>query len=210
MATFIVALALAASVPTAYSQVNLSATPEAYALINRTHTTQATYSLVSSNELHPDSGTVNEFSAEFNRGDWHRVETPRDRIVANCRTGWSAHLNIATGEISHSDGLADAACGIYTGDLIRTAEVTGSRASQFGRLQQLRIVTYGATRTYEVASNGAIVSETISDLNDKLRLKMQAVSLSDKLPSDDIFSEGSLAKSAVPEATRNQLAGTRP
>src|SRR5205823_2604608 len=144
-----------------------------------------------------DDATVHEYAAEFNQGDLHRVETPRDRIVTNCRTGWSAHLNIATGVVTHDDAISGFACGIYTGDIVRSAEITGSRQSSFGLLQQLKLETYASTRTYEVAPNGAIITETITDQSGKLRVTMKAVSLSDQLPAGDVFSEASLARSIV-------------
>ena len=174
-------------------------------LIARTQTTRAPYALVSSNEIRRDDITIHEFSAEFNQGDLHRVETPRDRIVANCRTGWSAHLNIATGVITHNDAISGAACGVYTGDGVRSAEITEARNSPHGLLQKLKIETVGGlTRTYEVAPNGAILSESITDPAGKLRLVMTAISVSDQVPTGDLFSEPSLAKSVVPLELKEQ------
>lgn len=192
------AFALALSVPQlAPKQAQAALVQE---LIERTKTTQARYALVSRNEIRRDDATIHEFSAEFNRGDLHRVETPRDRIVANCRTGWNAHLNVATGVITHDDAASGMACGVYTGDGLLNAEITGTRSSQFGLLQQLKIRTIGGlTRTYEIAPNGAILSEEIIDPAGKPRLLTTVMSLSDRLPSVDIFSEASLARSVVPD-----------
>ena len=155
---------------------------------------------MSRNEIRRDDGTIYEFAAEFNRGDLHRVETPRDRIVTNCRTGWNAHLNVATGTITHDDATSAMACGVYTGDGVVDAEITGTKNSQFGLFQELKIRTIaGLTRIYGIAPNGAIVSEQILDPAGKPRLLMTAMTLSDRLPSTEIFSEASLAKSAVPD-----------
>jgi hypothetical protein len=198
----VVALALALGVfPPVSAHATLAeiAAFQVDSLIKRTQTTDATYALVSAVEIRRDDATVHEFAAEFNQGDLHRVETPRDRIVTNCRTGSSAHLAVATGQITHEDGLSGVACGIYTGDIVRSAAATGSRESPFGRLQQLKIETHASTRTYEVAPNGAIVSETITDLNGKLRLINKTISLSGRLPSGDMFSEASLTRSVVPD-----------
>ena len=174
-------------------------------LIERTQTTQAPYALVSSNEIRRDDATIHEFAAEFNQGDLHRVETPRDRIVANCRTGWNAHLNVATGAITHDDSASGMACGVYTGDGVVSAEITGTKNSQFGLLQQLKIKTVGGlTRMYDIAANGAIVSEEIVDPAGRPRLVMTAISLSNRLPSTDLFSEASLAKSAVADEVIKQ------
>jgi hypothetical protein len=51
---------------------------------------------------------------------------------------------------------------------------------------------------YGITANGAIVSEEIVDPAGRPRLLMTAMSLSNRLPSTDLFSEASLAKSAVP------------
>lgn len=194
------ALALAASTSvSSRGTATTIAASQVDSVIKRTQTTSATYSLISTNEIRRDDETIHEFSAEFNQGDWHRVETPRDRIVTNCRTGWTAHLNVATGDISHDDQMSGVACGIWTGDGVRSAEMTGSKQSTFGQLQQLKLETYAAMRTYEVAPNGAIVAETITDQSGKLRLLMKAISLSKQVPPGDIFSEKSLARSVVPD-----------
>lgn len=197
------AFALAFSVPQGAPKVAEAALVQQ--LIERTQTTQEPYALVSSNEIRRDDTTLHEFAAEFNQGDLHRVETPRDRIVTNCRTGWNAHLNVATGAITHDDSVSGMACGVYTGDGVVNAEITGTTRSQFGLLQQLKIKTIsGLTRIYGIAANGAIVSEEIVDPAGKPRLVMTAISLSDHLPTTDIFSEASLAKSVVTDEVIKQ------
>jgi hypothetical protein len=197
------AFALAFSVPQTAPKV--AAAARVQQLIERTQTTQEPYALVSRNEIRRDDTTLHEFAAEFNQGDLHRVETPRDRIVTNCRTGWNAHLNVATGEIAHDDSVSGMACGVYTGDGVVNAEITGTTHSQFGLLQQLKIKTIsGLTRIYGIAANGAIVSEEIVDPAGKPRLVVTAISLSDRLPTTDIFSEASLAKGVVPDEVIKQ------
>jgi len=186
----------------ASSAVRIS--PDAAAVIVRTRTTQATYALVDTNELHHGGGTVHEFSAEYNQGDLHRVETPRHRIVANCRTHDAAALNIATGEITHAPEIATFACGMYTNQNLRSADVTGSRQSEFGSVDQIKLVSTDSIKTYEVAQNGAIVAETISDVNGNPELINRAISLSSKLPAGDLFSEASLARSVVPEGLKRK------
>lgn len=195
------AFALALSVPQAAPKQGEAVLVQQ--LIERTQTTRAPYALVSTNEIRRDDATIHEFSAEFNRGDLHRVETPRDRIVTNCRTGWNAHLNVASGKITHDDSVSGMACGVYTSDGVVSAEITGTRSSQFGRLQQLKIKTVsGLTRIYGIAANGAIVAEEIVDPAGEPRLIMTAISLSNRVPSTDLFSEASLAESAVPDEMR--------
>jgi hypothetical protein len=185
-------------------QVGVNAEDLAQQVILRTRSTHATYFVVTANEIHRDDGTIHEFAAEFNQGDFHRVETPRDRIVANCRTGWSAHLNLASGKISHGDQISGSVCGIDPTAIVEDRAITGSRQSQFGLLQQLRIVRVDGTRNYEVAPNGAIVGETLADVTGKVRLVERAILLSDHLPAADIFSEASLARSVVSDQLKKE------
>lgn len=204
MTTAVLMLAAVASVAgTSHATPGVMSTSQVDAAITKTRTTQATYALVSTNEIRLDDKTIHEFAAEYNRGDLHRVETPRDRIVANCRTGWSAHLNVATGEVSRREGTSGVACGIAT-NVFRSAEVLGSRQSQFGRVQQVKIVTNHDLRTYDVAENGAIVGQTIAEPDGKLRLIMRAISVTEQLPIGDIFSEASLAKSVVSDELKEK------
>jgi len=177
---------------------NLPDSTAAQQLIDWTKNNRARYTVVSRNEIPRDDATIYEFSAEFNEGDLHRVETPRDRVVTNCRTGWIAHLNVATGEITHDAPLSGVACGIYTGDKMVSAEISSAKSSKFGPIKQLHLKTAsGLTRIYGVASNGAIVAEQIIDPAGKTLIVMTALSLSDRLPSVDLFTEASLSKSAI-------------
>jgi len=200
----IVAVFAAAASFAAVPQVRTRAEELAQQVIERTRTTQATYFVVTANEIYRDDGTIREFAAELNQDDLHRVETPRDRIVANCRTGWNAHLNLATGKVSYGDQASGSVCGIDPTAIIEDQAITGSRQSQFGLLQLLRIARIDGTRTYEVAANGAIVGETLADVTGKVRLVERAILLSDQLPAGDIFSEASLAKSVLSDELKRK------
>lgn len=54
-------------------------------VIDRSKATQATYAVYNWNELPRDGQLVQEWSAEFHSGDKHRVETLRDRLIADCK-----------------------------------------------------------------------------------------------------------------------------
>ena len=58
------------------------------AIIARSKLTRATYAVYAWNKMqHPEQPAVEEWSAEFNSGSLHRVETPRDRVIADCAAG---------------------------------------------------------------------------------------------------------------------------
>ncbi len=63
-----------------------SSSEAARAVVERTKTTSSTYTLYLWNRVTiPGEPVLEEGSAEFHKGDLHRFETPRDRIIADCR-----------------------------------------------------------------------------------------------------------------------------
>lgn len=69
----------------AASSLAATSSGEAEKTIALTRETRATYSVFFWNVItRPGSPAQAEWSAEFHKGALHRVETPRDRIVANC------------------------------------------------------------------------------------------------------------------------------
>lgn len=175
---------------------------DARALIARTRETQATYSIVASVTLYlPDGSIVREWSAEFHDRNQHRVETPRDRIVADCAEMTGAHLNLITMKTSQNAAIARAACGVQANSKILSTRITGSRQSRFGRVDHLVVTDQENVRTYDIASDGAILGATITGKDGKKRLVMRATYYTAKTPID-IFSPSSLGRSAVPAHLR--------
>jgi hypothetical protein len=76
-------------------------------IVSRTHTTRATYAVYYWNRITPARGEASEeWSAEFNRGNWHRVETPRDRMIADCAAMKGIDLSLETGQIVSGPAVA--------------------------------------------------------------------------------------------------------
>jgi len=171
-------------------------------VINLTRTTDATYSVFGWNRIWPEGGgEVQEWSAEFHDGNLHRVETPRDRIVADCRAGTGTSLNIATGAISRSEQFALMACGIQAVTRPKSAVLMGNEDTRFGSATVVRTTDEQLARTYNVLSNGVIVGATISTISGKRLLEVNATQLDHSVPPG-IFREQSLARSAVPDTYR--------
>ncbi len=170
---------------------------EVRALIAKTRDTHATYSLFSWNVITPpDAPPHTEWSAEFNAGFLHRVETPRIRVIANCKLRSGILLEVETGRTTEGSEVAATACGIDGNQPFITASLLGKAKSKWGTVTNLQIRTAHALRTYAIELRGIIVAETISDPDGQLRLSMKAREIRNWVPRD-IFTVGSLQQSFV-------------
>jgi hypothetical protein len=142
--------------------------------------TKATYSLYSINRITQDDKTIEEWAAEFHSENMHRVETPRDRIIADCRAGTGTALNLATGQRSSGPQYAKAACGVNANIPILSDKYQ--------------------IREYSILANGVLAEAKITERGPpkKLRLTNCPILVTKKLPEHDIFSIESLGKSVVP------------
>lgn len=181
------------------TQPNTPIEPDAEKVIALTRETRENYSVFIWYTITDQLGLPREeWAAEFNRGNMHRVETPHVRIVADCETMTGSSFYVPSGEIYRNPKVARTACGIQANSKIISAKVTGTSNGQYGTVTSLRIVDNEAVRTYEVASNGAIINGTIDDRNNGGGLTGRTLAMLEDAP-DDIFTEESLFESAVPE-----------
>ena len=179
-----------------------SVSEEARKLIDLTRETRATYSLVVMNRVkRPDGSVTEEYSAEFHDGVRHRVETPRDRMIADCAAMTGTYVQMGSAKMITGAAVARAACGVQANTTIRSARVAGKRETRFGPATHLIVIDADHVRTYDVAENGALLGATISGRDGSWELINQAVSFTADVPPD-IFSVESLGKSAVPEHLR--------
>ena len=191
---------LAACASSAVAQQGID--PKALAIIERTRTTRADYSMFAWNHVTPSGGEPREeWSAEFNKGHFHRVETPRDRLVADCAAGTGTGVEAGTDKVFSGSFIADAACGVQANSTIVSATYDGQTEGPFGPVDLITVSDPKNVRTYQVAANGAIVGATIRSRDGHLELEMITVALQHSAP-EDIYSEKSLAESAVPEKYR--------
>jgi hypothetical protein len=196
------ALGLLALLCAGTAQAQAAIDQRAQEVIDRTRTTRANYSLFSWNHASVKEGPVlDEWSAEFNRGNLHRVETPRDRLVADCEAHTGVHVNLQTLAVSRGLEVAKAACGVQANSKILSASYDGRGDGRFGLADRITVRDPENLRTYEVAANGAIVGATIRSEDGRVSLKMWTVALENEAPND-IFTEESLTESAVPEKYR--------
>ena len=174
----------------------------AQAAIERSRTTNATYSVYNWNRITiPGAEPIEEWSAEFHDGTLYRVETPRNRLIADCAAGIGTHVNLASGERTRNQAVARAACGVQANSRVLSASFDGRTTGEYGNVDHVTIRDPENVRTYEIATNGAIVGATIQAGDGTVRLRSRAIALKDTV-AVDIFSEESLATSAVPDALR--------
>ncbi|MDE1914995.1 MAG: hypothetical protein KGJ57_05085 [Sphingomonadales bacterium] len=171
-------------------------------IVNRTHTTRATYAVYYWNRITPARGEASqEWSAEFNRGNWHRVETPRDRMIADCVAMKGIDLSLENGRIVSGPAVAKAACGINANRAIRSSEYLGRQQGRLGEFDRVRLTDAGDVRTYDVTSDGVILGATYANVDkpQDVTLTMASTALDHALPDADMFSPESLGHSVVPE-----------
>lgn len=174
----------------------------AKAVLERTKTTTSTYSLYLWNRItRPGEPAFEEGSAEFHKGNLHRVETPRDRVVADCKAKLGFYLSSASVEIVEGPKVAAAACGIDTNSPFLSIELLPDVPTRFGTAQRVRVVDANTVREYDVLGNGALVRATYTENRPggSQLIVSEAVRLENTVPDDAIFSRDSLAKSFLPK-----------
>lgn len=171
------------------------------ALIQRTKTTTATYSLYSWMVQRDDEGEPNDtWAAEFNSGDWHRVEGDKFRVIANCRTHEGHIYDVAAGTTQESDTAWVGACGVATGAQILSVDRVASIPSKYGPLSVVRITQKGWVRLYAIDANGVLVRAQWSASNGSPApcIQSEPIAVLTSLPRKDMFTTASLAVPAVP------------
>ena len=184
--------------------------PRARAAFDRTKRTQATYALYSWNWV---KGAGFEpgphWSAEFHRGNLHRVETPHVRLVADCAAGTGTMLQVESGKTQSNSAIAGAACGINSNFPIRDLEWLGRKATRFGPVDMLRVLDPADERIYAVDRAGVLVASEIfpRDRAAGSCLQQEPLAVETALPAEDMFSADSLRKSfAAPKFQSKPMA----
>jgi len=173
-------------------------------VLERTKTTGATYSLYLWNRVAPArQPSFEEWSAEFHKGNFHRVETPRDRLIADCSKLTGTALSVTTGKTIEGPSVAAAACGINTNASILSVELRGMISTKFGSTQRVRVTDTQNVREYDVTDDGILLQSTYRDRADgRLLITGSAIDVKRDVPSPDMFSRESLARSFVPAEYR--------
>jgi hypothetical protein len=199
VAVLLSALFGAGCTPPADTEVALSG--KVKEVVDRSKTTQATYAQYSWAEIMRKEGPVQEWGAEFHSGDKHRVETPRDRVVADCRAQTGIALSLDTGKIVEGASVARAACGVNTNKAFTAIAWKGLVQTPFGVADRVRLADKNDIRTYDISPDGVILRTTYAQNSPDapIGLSSEATGVFSELPVPDIFDKASLARSYVPD-----------
>lgn len=169
-------------------------------VIDLTRKTDATYAVYTEVTIYGRE-EITEKNAEFHRGNLHRVETPWDRVIANCETGEGWHLNLLDGSLKSDKSVALSACGIDANRPIFTKNMTEEHSAKFGKLWRVTITDRDNVRRYDVNKDGVIINAAVwqNTPDRELFLKQTGVQVTSDLPDSDIFSKESLERSYLPE-----------
>ena len=177
------------------------ANPAAETAIKRTRSTNATYAAYLWGTAVGEDGKAEEnWLAEFHTGDWHRMEGPNVRVIANCRTHVGYFHDIATGVTSDAPNAYRGSCGIYDAPDVTNVELLPEIVIGGERLDQIRITDTKFVRQYAIDQRGVIVgSDWVAESGANAPcIKTRAVAVLSALPDADIFSRESIGKSVVP------------
>jgi hypothetical protein len=172
------------------------------AVIDRSKTTQQTYALYEwERVIRPGGPPAENWSAEFNRGPLHRVETPEVRAVANCETGAGTQLMVSLDRKDSSDEMAKVACGISTRAALLDGRWLGEVDTPFGKADRIQLTDAQLIRSYDVTKTGVIVRSEFHARGpgEPLVLASHAVAVLPDVPTGNLFDDASLEQSFVPD-----------
>jgi hypothetical protein len=171
-------------------------------VVERSKTTQATYAAYTWNRVTNEGKPPREFwSAEFNAGNLHRVESPDFRFVADCRARTGTALFLASGETITGAKVAAVDCGISTSELILASEWLGTVQTSFGRADRVRLTVGETVRTYDVGQDGVLLREVIASKAPRGQVEVEATAFAvlPTLPDANMFDAASIQRSYVPD-----------
>ena len=174
-------------------------------MIARTRTTRATFVVYNWHRIWLNGAApVEEWAAEFHAGPFDRVETPRDRVVADCEKMTGSTLSLARGEQRTGPEIAAAACGIAANTPIISATWLGVFDTPCGKADRVQITDAGYVRTYDISKEGMIVATTyLKNNSDRTPALIDLASAClMALPSSAMFDGASLKNSYVPDVRK--------
>ena len=184
------------------------AEPDVAKIIALTREMQGTYAVYFWNKITPKNHKpFEEWSAEFHSGYLHRVETPKVRVIANCKAKTGTYFILETGEYFSGSEVAKSACGINANPQILSARILGNKTTPFGKAIAIEIIDPSERRTYDISPQGILLGATIAEIGESghMLLINKATHLSWVVPTGDNFSKRSLSRSVVAEHFRQPI-----
>ena len=181
--------------------------PKAEAVIERSRTTTATYTIFWRVIYSQGSGTPDyAWGATFRKGSLVRAEDLGSRAVADCTAGTATQFAVSIGQHDYQIGkkIAQRYCGIDADRKVRSTRWLGQKPSKFGLVDEVEIVDEDGTFTYQVAPAGELVGVTTSWRGSKDTVVVEPMSIEYAVPGGDLFSRMSLANSKVPKTIQSR------
>ncbi len=132
--------------------------PEVQAVIARTYNPPADYSVVQAVRVTEAGETTVRTSAEYERGDMHRVETANARVIANCGTGDTVNYILAEDRVERSPGNDGGACGVGNPEAVLSSRMLPQVTGPWGRAHVIELTGRDYVRRYVVTEDGILVS----------------------------------------------------
>jgi hypothetical protein len=174
---------------------------QALQVVERTKAVNTTYATYVWNRISlPGQPVIEEWAAEFHSGSRHRVETPRDRAIADCKAMTGTMISLITDKTTTGREVAAALCGIDTNNPFRSARLVGTVDGDLGTADRVELIDADNVRTYDITRDGIIVRTIYAGraAPDVPLLEGWSVALEREVPSDEMFNEQSLSRSFVP------------
>jgi len=131
--------------------------PEVQAVIARTRNPSVDYGVVQTVRITQAGETAEQTSAEYERGDMHRVETANARAIANCETGDAVNYLLAENRTERSPGNDGGACGIGAPEPILSSRMLPPVTGPWGRADVIELTGQNFVRRYVVSEDGILV-----------------------------------------------------
>jgi len=165
------------------------------AVIERTRNPSVDYTVVHIERVTHDGRTFEQTSAEFERGDMHRVETASVRVIANCATGATIAYSPAEDRIQRSP-TDPGACGIADAEPVQSSRMLPPETGPWGRADVIELTGPDFVRRYVVTEDGIIVSGSYRPRRPDVRYSVEPlrVVVTRGAPDPAMFEEESLRR----------------
>jgi hypothetical protein len=186
--------------------------PKVSEVIERTKTARGDYAIYNWFRMHPQGRAASEsWTAEFNAGRLHRVETAASRLIADCDAKTGQLLDLATGKITSGPEIAAQACGIDTNIKIDAAEWLGRQFTVLGAVDEIRLTGTPYIRTFAISDGGVIFASAYQYAGPGKASAFKTLStfFSTAAPDPAMFTPASLSRSFVPDAMKAGPTGAK-
>jgi len=152
--------------------------PNVQAVLDRSRSTRANYSVVVTAEVSWDENRWTETQAEYQQGPLHRVEVARTRILANCDTGRAYVYDVRAGHLVAPPPSGTGACGVdINADQVMSGRLLEPVTGSYGRADVIELTGVNFIRRYAVTGDGIIVATAYVPRRPDVHFSMRTVTV---------------------------------